>query len=203
MVGRETGGDLAEARGLGVIHEDLSGATLDREVLGKGVRGAGAELRLLVRVPDSPGEPHASVGVHGDAPRVGPPRPDRLVAVVRRRRRIGQDGRGVGRDLNGARPMLHGVEHGQDVARLNNAVDQPVGVDGRIADIRGCAVGPSIGFRTPVPERDHDIALSAGWTGRRLAGGQGRSCGRIPPTVKRRTNSPWKPRASCPQFVLC
>ena len=126
VVGREAGVDLAERLGVRVVHERLPRAALDRKVVGECVRAVGAEARLLISTADATGQPDAPLTIHRHASWIRLPRPNRIVAVVRRGRRVGQDRGGVRRDLNVERPMLDRVEHGKNIARLHDAVDQTV-----------------------------------------------------------------------------
>ena len=86
----------------------------------------------------------------------------------------GQDARRVRRNGDRGRAVLDRIDDGQDVARLHDAVDEAVRIDGTVPHVGGRAVGAPVVLRAPVPEGHDDVPLGAGRSrrglGRRLAG---------------------------------
>ncbi len=189
---REARADQRELAARGIVHGELPAGRIEREHFRRRmVRALLAEVRVGGRT-HARGHPDTAFLVHHLIVYAGLAVPDGFGPPIRRRRhRVGFRRRRLRityRVFDLRRRIRHRIEHREIVRTFfGRAVELAIGVDGGFAPVGRDQVMHITGGRTPVPQREHNVALHAlrprGFIERKFAGGD--PIGPVSPQCKR------------------
>ena len=174
-MGAEAGIDEAVLLGFGIEHRHLPARAFEREGLGRRMVRPLPAVSRIFDAAHRRRQPHAALLVEHAVVIVGPLAPDLLFTPIGRGADRIEHGRAMERRAERLRRIGIGDRHlgERHLVRLRiedrhvvgrvfvRAVQRAVGVDRRIAPVRGNQIVDEMLLRRPFPRRDDDVALDA------------------------------------------